>query len=230
MQYDNADLVILSADGHFRPVPRNHAKWVERYRPRTIKECVLPNALKTPLHSYISKGGGPHLLLVGPPGVGKTTVVRAVSRELHWYSLVVNGAAHATMTNMRGEISEFVTGSSVFNDEPHHGLVFEEADQMKPAVQVAMYGLMEDYDESFTTILCTNFPDAINAAIKSRCRTLLFDYGHDPGRTEVREGFRRRLREILTAEEVECADEILDAVIDRCWPDLRQLLNVLQFG
>jgi DNA polymerase III delta prime subunit len=93
-----------------------------------------------------------------------------------------------------------------------------------------MYGLMEDYDRTFTAIFATNFPDAINAAIKSRCRTLVFDFTTEPARGEMREGVRCRLREILAAEEVECADEILDAVIDKCWPDLRQMLNVLQFG
>jgi DNA polymerase III delta prime subunit len=195
-----------------------------------ITECVLPSALKIPLRNYISKGGGPHLLLIGPPGVGKTSVARAIGRGLRWYSLIINGAAHATMTNMRGEIPEFVSGTSVFNDEPHRGIIFEEADQMKSAVQVAMYGLMEDCDEQFTGIFCTNFPDQINAAIKSRCRILVFDYEREPARSEVREGVWHRLREILATEQIECADEILDGVIDKCWPDLRQMLNVLQFG
>jgi DNA polymerase III delta prime subunit len=219
--------VLAGPDGQLRPVPKNHSIWTERYRPRTIAECVLPSALKQPLQNYVDKGGGPHLLLVGPSGCGKTSVARAIANELRWYMLVVNAAIHASMTNMRGDIAEHVSaGASIY--QQRSGLLLDEADQMKPAVQVATHGWMEDYDGTCTIIFCTNFPENISAAIKSRCRTFIFDYETEPARSEMFEGFRRRLREILDAEQVECDDSILEDRLDRCFPDLRQVLNVLQ--
>src|SRR6266700_6252507 len=108
-EYDHPEARISFADNSIVFLPKNHSTWMERYRPQTIGECILTKALKAKLRRLIDKGAMPHLLLVGPPRVGKTTVARAIGKELRWHTHVVNAAFHASMTSMRGDISDFVT-------------------------------------------------------------------------------------------------------------------------
>src|SRR6266536_1110913 len=222
-----AKMVIAAADGNHRIAPRSHSLWTEKYRPKTIAECILPSALKKPLLNYIANRGGPHLLLVGPPGVGQSTVARAIGFQLHWYMLVVNGAVHSTMSSMRGDIAEIATdGTGVYGQ--HKCILFDEADRMSINAQVATHGWLEDFDAGCTFIYATNHIDKIGAPIKSRCLMLEFDYETEPARSEMLEGFRNRLREILTAEQVECPDRIIEDQLRQPWPDFRQMLNQLQ--
>jgi DNA polymerase III delta prime subunit len=222
-----AKTVIASAEGYLLPVPSNHSVWTEKYRPKTISECVLPAALKVPLLNYIANGGGPHLLLVGPPGVGKSTCARALGHQLGWYTLVVSGAVHATMASMRGDIAEIATGGTGIYGQ-HRCILFDEADRMQVNAQVATHGWLEDFDGWCTFIFATNHCEKIGTPVKSRCVALHFDYETEPARSEMYEGFRNRLRDILAAEQVEYSDRVLDDLLRRCWPDFRQMLNQLQ--
>jgi DNA polymerase III delta prime subunit len=218
--------MLASADG-LQFVPRNHSVWTEKYRPKTIQECVLPSALKKPLLNYVAQGGGPHLLLVGPTGVGKSSVAWAIGQQLGWFTLIVSGAVHSV--TMRGDVAEFVTETPMFFYGPRHRCaVFDEADRMSVNAQVTVHGWLEYHDGGCSFIFTTNHPDKIGAPIKSRCLMLEFDYETVPARSEMYEGFRNRLREILAAEQVECDDRIIEDQLRQHWPDFRQMLNQLQ--
>ena len=66
--------------------------WVEKYRPKTIEECILPEATKKTFQSFLDKGEIPNMLLAGPPGIGKTTVAKALCNELGVDVYVINGS------------------------------------------------------------------------------------------------------------------------------------------
>ena len=66
--------------------------WVEKYRPKTIEECILPPDTKKTFLSFLKKGEVPNLLLAGPAGCGKTTVAKALCHELGADFYVINGS------------------------------------------------------------------------------------------------------------------------------------------
>ena len=64
--------------------------WVEKYRPSRIKDCILPEDLKNTFTEFVDKGYVPNLLLTGGPGVGKTTVARAMLEECGFDYIIIN--------------------------------------------------------------------------------------------------------------------------------------------
>ena len=65
----------------------NEFIWVEKYRPKTIDECILPESIKKTFRDFLSQGEIPNLLLSGPPGIGKTTVAKALCQN--WVLIVM---------------------------------------------------------------------------------------------------------------------------------------------
>ena len=70
----------------------NEFLWVEKYRPKTIEDCILPENIKQTFKDFLDKGEVPNLLLAGPAGCGKTTVAKALCNELGVDVYVINGS------------------------------------------------------------------------------------------------------------------------------------------
>lgn len=209
----------------------------EKYRPRRMAECVLLPDDRTAFNSFIARGNAPHILLVGPPGVGKTSVAMALTNDLNWQVLKKNAAAYTNVEAVRTEIAEFALPPShlllpFFNeDDDRHRCVFlDEGDHIPQKAQAALRGIMEEAAATghANFILTANEGDKIDAAIRSRCAVFDFSYSEPADRTIITSCFRGRIIEILEAEGLEPDGDMIDRLLERHGLDFRAVLNEIE--
>jgi DNA polymerase III delta prime subunit len=209
----------------------------ERYRPKRIADCVLLPRDRKFFESFIAKKNAPHLLLVGPPGVGKTTVGMALAADMNWQMTKKNAAAYTNIEAVRNEIAALATCRPGLLEalygvpEPLVCILLEEADHIPIKAQAAMRGMMEDaaaMQDGGTFILTANDGSKIDPAIRSRCAVFDFCYDNSRDREIIKDGYRARITEILEAEGMEADPGMIDRLIERHFPDLRGMLNEMQ--
>jgi DNA polymerase III delta prime subunit len=201
--------------------------WVEKYRPKTISECILPDSLKNTFNEFLSNGDMPNLLLSGTAGTGKTTVAKALCEELGYTSLVINGSLDRNIDTLRNDIATFA--STVSFDGGKKCVILDEADYLNPqSFQPALRGFIEHFSKNVRFVLTCNFKDKIIEPIHSR--TTYIDFRNDKKETPVLMGsFMNRIIDILEQEEVRIESKpALAELIKRHFPDMRRTLNELQ--
>ena len=130
--------------------------WVERYRPRVIEDCILPEAVKKQFKQFISKKEIPNLLLSGSAGTGKTTIARALCNELDCDYIIINGSDEGRQIDtLRTKIKQFA--SAVSFEGKTKVVILDEADYMnRDSVQPALRGFIEQFAENCRFIFtCT---------------------------------------------------------------------------
>ena len=90
----------------------NEVLYVEKYRPQTIEDTILPQKTKDVFKKFVSDDTMPNLLLTGGPGMGKTTVAKAMLNELGCDYIVKNGSLNVSIDTLRYEISTFASSVS----------------------------------------------------------------------------------------------------------------------
>ena len=201
--------------------------WVEKYRPQTIDECILPNATKRTFKEFIENGDMPNLLLSGTAGTGKTTVAKALCNELGYTTLIVNGSLDRNIDTLRNEIASFA--STVSFDGGKKCIILDEADYLNPqSFQPALRGFIEQFSKNVRFILTCNYKDKIIEPIHSR--TTYIDFRTDKKEMqEMMGGLMTRVLGILSDEKVEVkSPKIVAEVIKKHYPDIRRILNELQ--
>ena len=207
---------------------RDKYLWVEKYRPQTIEECILPDNIKRDLLQQVSAGELNNLLLTGPPGVGKTTAAKALCNELKLSYIVINGSDEGRfLDTVRNQAKIFATTVSLQATGKHKVIIIDEADNTTPDVQLLLRSSIEAYHSNCRFIFTCNYKNKIIEPIQSRCSVIDFTF-KGKERASVAAKFFDRAREILADEGVEYDVKVVAELIQKHFPDWRRVLNQLQ--
>ena len=200
--------------------------WVEKYRPRTIDECILPEDQKATFKQFLDKGEIPNMLLCGGAGMGKTTVARALCEELGTDYIVINGSMNGNIDTLRNEILGFA--STVSFTGKTKIVILDEADYLNPnSTQPALRNFIEEFSSNCRFIFTCNFKNRIIAPLHSRTTVVEFKIVN-ADRPKIAAGFFKRVMEILKTENITADSKSVAKLVERHFPDYRRVLNELQ--
>ena len=205
----------------------NNTLWVEKYRPETIDDCVLPVLTKNVFLSIVDNDEIPNLLLTGSPGSGKTTVAKALCNQLGIDWLMINGSDEGRMIDtLRTTVVNYASTVSLSGGKK--GIIIDEADYMnKDSVQPALRGVIEEFSKNCRFIFTCNFKNRIIPALHSRCSVVDFAIGKNDKPTIAME-MLTNIKKMLDAEAVKYEEKVLADLVLKYFPDFRRVINELQ--
>jgi|TARA_B110000495_G_scaffold141321_1_gene124255 DNA polymerase III delta prime subunit len=198
--------------------------FVEKYRPQTIAECILPADLKETFQKIVDKGEIPNMMFTGSAGVGKTTVARALCNELDIDYMLINGSEDGNIDTLRGKIKQFASTVSLMGGQKV--VILDEADYLNPqSTQPALRGFIEEFSSNCRFILTCNFKNRIIDPLHSRCSIYEFNLGN---KAVMAQAFMSRLQFILDSEKIIYDDAVIAELIMKYIPDWRRVINECQ--
>jgi len=198
--------------------------WVEKYRPKTIEDCVLPSNIKQTFFDL--KGEIPNMILSGTSGTGKTTVAKAVCDQINADWIMINGSEESGIDVLRTKIKSFA--STVSLSGGNKVVILDEADYLNPqSTQPALRGFIEEFHKNCRFILTCNFKNRIIQPLHSRCTVIDFKIPSDE-RPRLAGVFLARMMDILTQEGIKYNQDVLAELIMKFFPDFRRVINELQ--
>ncbi len=202
--------------------------WVEKYRPKTIEECILPDGIKKTFRDFLSSGEIPNMLLSGPPGIGKTTVAKAMCSELGADFYVINGSDEGRfLDTVRNNAKNFASTVSLTSESKHKVIIIDEADNTTSDVQLLLRASIEEFSRNCRFIFTCNYKNKIIEPLHSRCAVIDFNVNKKDKPT-IAAGFFQRIIEILDLEKVRYDKKVIIELINKHFPDWRRVLNECQ--
>ena len=202
--------------------------WVEKYRPQTIDECILPENIKKTFSDFLNKGEIPNMLLAGPPGVGKTTVAKALCKELGVDYYVINGSDEGRfLDTVRNNAKNFASTVSLTSDSKHKVIIIDEADNTTSDVQLLLRASIEEFSRNCRFIFTCNYKNKIIEPLHSRCVVVEFGI-QSKHKQKIAVEFFNRIVYILEQEKIEADKKVLAELINKHFPDWRRVLNECQ--
>ena len=208
---------------------RDEFIWVEKYRPKNIDDCILPEDTKQTFKEFLKKGEIPNLLLSGPPGIGKTTVAKAMCEELGVDYYVINGSDEGRfLDTVRNQAKNFASTVSLMDaDKKHKVIIIDEADNTTHDVQLLLRANIESFYKNCRFIFTCNFKNRIIEPLHSRCSVIEFAIS-GKNKATIAAQFFKRLVFILDQENIEADKKVVAELINKHFPDWRRVLNECQ--
>ena len=202
--------------------------WVEKYRPQTIEDCILPDDIKKTFKEFLNKGEIPNMLLAGPPGVGKTTVAKALCNELGVDFYVINGSDEGRfLDTVRNNAKNFASTVSLASEAKHKVIIIDEADNTGNDVQLLLRAFIEEFAGNCRFIFTCNYKNKILEPLHSRCAVVDFSI-RGKEKQQIAAAFFQRLNFILEQERIEADKKVLVELVNKHFPDWRRVLNECQ--
>lgn len=204
---------------------QNEFLWVEKYRPKTIDECILPPRIKKTFQSYVDTKEIPNLMLTGTAGVGKTTVAKAMCDQLGISHMFINSSEERGIDILRSKVRNYASTISLTGGKKV--IILDEADYLTPEAQAAFRGILEEFSNNCTFILTCNFKSKLIDAIHSRCSVIDFSLKKEE-KSKMATLFFKRINLILENENVKYDTKSVAQIVQKYFPDYRRTLNELQ--
>ena len=200
--------------------------WVEKYRPTSIDACILPNSLKDSFSEFVKNKHIPNLILSGGPGIGKTTVAKAMVEEIGATWMMVNGSEESGIDVLRTKIKNFASTVSLEGGRKY--IILDEADYLNPqSTQPALRGFMEEFHKNCGFILTCNYKNRLIEPLHSRCSVVDFIIAKGD-KPKLASDFFNRVKMILSDENVKFDQKVVAELLNKYFPDWRRILNELQ--
>jgi DNA polymerase III delta prime subunit len=202
--------------------------FVEKYRPKVIDDCILPEDIKKTFKQFVKKGELPNLLLAGPPGVGKTTVAKALCNEIGADFYVINGSDEGRfLDTVRNQAKNFASTVSLQATGKHKVIIIDEADNTGNDVQLLLRANIEAFYNNCRFIFTCNYKNKIIEPLHSRCAVIDFSI-KGKEKASLAGFFFKRLQNILDEENIRYDQKVIAELINKHFPDWRRVLNECQ--
>ena len=200
--------------------------WCEQYRPKDVESCILPKNLKDTFSEFVQSGQVPNLVLSGGSGVGKTTIAKAMIKELGATYMMINGSEESGIDVLRTKIKNFASTVSLHGGRKY--LILDEADYLNPqSTQPALRGFMEEFHKNCGFIFTCNYKNRLIEPLHSRCSVVDFVIPNSE-KPKLASQFFERIEDILNKQNIEYDKRVIIEVINKHFPDWRRILNELQ--
>jgi len=201
-----------------------HVLWCEKYRPKQVEDCILPDSIKATFQEYVNKKEIPNLLLSGSAGVGKTTIAKALCLQVNCDYMFFPASEERGIDLMRVKIKNYA--STISFQGGRKVIILDEADNLTPDAQKALRSMMEEVSNNCSFIFTCNYKNRIIEPIHSRCSVV--DFKINGAKAKMAGQFFKRVEWILEQEKIEYDKDVVAAVIIKHFPDNRRILNELQ--
>ena len=202
-----------------------HLLWTEKYRPKTIEDCILPERLKKPFQEYVTQKNIPNLLLTGGAGVGKTTVAKAMCNEIGCDFMIINGSDENGIDMVRNKITNYASSMSFSGGRKV--IIIDEADYLSANAQAAFRNAIEEFAGNCSFIFTCNFKNKIIEPLHSRCAVIEFTLKASE-KSSMAGQFFKTIQTILSEEQIAYETPVVAELIKKHFPDFRRVINELQ--